>query len=191
MVGVTDTTKHIEELLLKMDSQSKTAGVHGSPFMEAGQSSVAGMDWIDSVTPILLHTKPKSITFKYGLEMFLVEAKEAQEEVTHEVLELLGQYKEVFQEPRGLPPSQDCDHAIELLPGAKLINLRPYRYSFEQKNVIEEIIANILKAQTVTKSVSHVASPVLLHKGVTKLLGLNYKIQYRKGTENIAADALS
>lgn len=31
----------------------------------------------------------------------------------------------------------------------------------------------------------------LQHKGISKLLGLNYKILYRKGIENIVADALS
>lgn len=34
-----------------------------------GCDIILGMDWIDSFTLILLHTKLKSITFKYGLEM--------------------------------------------------------------------------------------------------------------------------
>lgn len=61
-------------------------------------------------------------------------------------------------------PVCDCDHTIELLPGSKPINLRPYRYSFEQKNGIEEIVAKMLKAQTMTNSVSPFASPALLVK---------------------------
>ncbi|XP_019246534.1 PREDICTED: uncharacterized protein LOC109226195 [Nicotiana attenuata] len=181
-----------------------------------GCDIILGMDWIDSVTPILLHTKPKSITFKYGNEMvtllgepserklpnvdaraifkivykgqcnfvtqlFLVEDKGAQNEIPKEISEVLGQYEELFQEPKGLPPARDCDHAIELLPGAKPINLRPYRYSFEQKNVIEEIIADMLKAQTVTKSVSPFASPVLLVK--KKDASWRMCVDYRKLNE--------
>lgn len=40
-----------------------------------------------------------------------------------------------------------------------------------------------LKDQRVTTS--------LQHKGLTKLLGLSYEIRYRKGSENVAVDALS
>lgn len=48
----------------------------------------------------------------------------------------------------------ECDQAIELLPRPKPINLRLYRYSFEQKNAIEEMIAEMRKEQSVTKTLS-------------------------------------
>lgn len=84
--------------------------------------------------------------------------------ITQAVSKLLGQFEGLFQEPKSLPPSRDCDHAIELVPGAEPINLRPYRYLFEQKNAIEEIVAEMLKAQTIARSVSPFSSPVLLVK---------------------------
>lgn len=77
---------------------------------------------------------------------------------------LLEQFEDLFQEPKGLPPKRECDHAIELQAGSQPINLRPYRYSFEQKNAIEEMVAEMLKARTITKSVYLFASPVLLVK---------------------------
>lgn len=37
-------------------------------------------------------------------------------------------------------PSRDCDHQIPLIPNAKPFNFGPYRYSFDQKNVIENMV---------------------------------------------------
>lgn len=93
----------------------------------------------------------------------------------------MSTYLELFQEPKAIPPARPCDHAIELLPGSKPVNLRPYRYSFEQKNVIGEIVADMLKANTVTTSVSPFASPVLLVK--KKESSWRLCVDYRKLNE--------
>lgn len=65
---------------------------------------------------------------------------------------LLSTYIEVFQEPTELPPKRSCDHAINLIPRAQPFNLRPYRYSHDQKNAIESIINDMLEAETVVPS---------------------------------------
>ncbi|XP_019233481.1 PREDICTED: uncharacterized protein LOC109214057 [Nicotiana attenuata] len=164
-----------------------------------GCDIVLGMDWVDTVAPIVLHTKPLSVSFIYKSEiitlrgcpddgkvskvdtkviskllgkgqcnfaaqMFLMNLTENDQVIPQAVSKLLGHLEGLFQEPKSLPPSRDCDHAIKLVPGAEPINLRPYRYSFEQKNAIEEIVAEMLKAQTVARSVSPFASPILLVK---------------------------
>nr|XP_009629427.1 uncharacterized protein LOC104119583 [Nicotiana tomentosiformis] len=165
-----------------------------------GCDMVLGMDWVDTVSPIILHTHSLSITFLHNKEwvtlwscpndgkvsnvetkvisklmnkgqwnfmaqVFLMGcSRDGKEAIPPPVEKLLGRYNELFQEPKELPPSRECDHAIELVPGAKPINLRPYRYSFDQKNAIEEIVAEMFKAQTITKSVSPFASQVLLVK---------------------------
>ncbi|OIT27354.1 putative mitochondrial protein, partial [Nicotiana attenuata] len=154
-----------------------------------GCDIVLGMDWVDTVAPIVLHTKPLSVSFIYKSEiitlrgcpddgkvskvdtkviskllgkgqcnfaaqMFLMNLTENDQVIPQAVSKLLGHLEGLFQEPKSLPPSRDCDHAIKLVPGAEPINLRPYRYSFEQKNAIEEIVAEMLKAQTVARSKS-------------------------------------
>ena len=40
--------------------------------------------------------------------------------------ELFNRYKEIFQEPKGLPPIKAHDHIIPMKEGAQAINLRPY-----------------------------------------------------------------
>lgn len=68
----------------------------------------------------------------------------------------------LFQEPKTLPPSRACDHEIPLLPDAKPVNIGPYRYSHEQKNVIEAMVQDMLTNGIITPSTSPFASPVLL-----------------------------
>lgn len=63
-----------------------------------------------------------------------------------------------------MPPSRDCDHTIELIPGAKAVNQRSYRYSYEQKNVIENLVQEMLQASTVVPNSSPFASPLILVK---------------------------
>lgn len=55
-----------------------------------------------------------------------------------EVEELLSRFHLVFEEPQGLPPHRPWDHKIPLIPGAKPVNIRPYRYTPEQKSEIEQ-----------------------------------------------------
>ncbi|XP_019266102.1 PREDICTED: uncharacterized protein LOC109243601 [Nicotiana attenuata] len=167
-----------------------------------GCDMVLGMDWLNTIAPILLHTRPLSITFIKGDKrltllgdqesqaLSIADSKTidrslltgqcsclgqlfelSQEDLAHnketiheEVQYLLTKNKDIFYEPRGLPRHRSCDHQIELLPGAKPVNLRPYRYSFEQKNTIEKIVAEMLDAQTVSPGISPFASPVILVK---------------------------
>lgn len=64
----------------------------------------------------------------------------------------------------GLPPSRQCDHTIPLNPRTKPVNLRPYRLPHHKKNVMEELIEQLLKAQTIRASVSPYYSPAILVK---------------------------
>ena len=59
-------------------------------------------------------------------------------EVVPEIQQLLLQYSQLFQEPSSLPPERYCDHHIELVPGAQLVNTRAYRYAPTQKTKIEK-----------------------------------------------------
>ena len=73
-------------------------------------------------------------------------------------------FEDVFQEPKGLPPHREFDHAISLLPNSVPVNSRPYRYSPLQKDEIERQVAEMIQAGIVKPSMSPYASPVLLVK---------------------------
>ena len=85
-------------------------------------------------------------------------------EVPEPIQRLLQQYKDIFNDPKGLPPTRAYDHAIPLQPDAVPINCRPYKYSPQHKTEIEKQVKELLEAGLITHSNSPFASPVLLVK---------------------------
>ena len=71
-----------------------------------------------------------------------------------ELQELIQQYDKLFSAPTELPPSRACDHRIPLVEGAKVVNQRPYRVPHHQKEALEKIIAELLKAGLIRPSTS-------------------------------------
>jgi len=54
------------------------------------------------------------------------------------VQDVLLKYSAVFQDTDGLPPTQNWDHTIPLIPGAQPVTTRAYRFPPDQKNEIEK-----------------------------------------------------
>ncbi|XP_019253895.1 PREDICTED: uncharacterized protein LOC109232588 [Nicotiana attenuata] len=80
-----------------------------------------------------------------------------------EIQVLLEGDREVFEEPKQLPPSRGVfDHHIPLVEGSIPVNSRPYRYSPIQKDVIEQITQEMLNQGIIQYSSSPYASPVVL-----------------------------
>ncbi|KAL8100580.1 hypothetical protein AgCh_032728 [Apium graveolens] len=76
---------------------------------------------------------------------------------------LKKQYADIFMEPDKLPPPRQMfDHRIPLQEGTNPINIRPYRYPLKQRDVIEQIIEEMLSRGIIQNSTSPFASPVVL-----------------------------
>ncbi|KAJ4801510.1 polyprotein [Rhynchospora pubera] len=97
-------------------------------------------------------------------QLFRVEEDKEEKMLPIEWQNIVEEYHDVFKEPKGLPPKRTTDHKITLLPDAKPINLRPYRFSYFQKLEIEKIVEELLKNSLIQESSSPYASPVLLVK---------------------------
>lgn len=85
--------------------------------------------------------------------------------IASELLALLDKYKTLFEEPTTLPPSWALfDHKIPLLSGAQPVNIRPYRYPLKQKDVLENVVQEMLNIIQDSSSpfASPFASPVVL-----------------------------
>ncbi|XP_074327433.1 uncharacterized protein LOC141665350 [Apium graveolens] len=80
-----------------------------------------------------------------------------------ELTELKSKFEEVFKEPTELPPSRGImDHQNPLIDGASPVNIRPYRYPLKQKDVIEQLVQEMLDRGIIQDSTSPFASPVVL-----------------------------
>jgi hypothetical protein len=63
--------------------------------------------------------------------------------------EILQEFSEVFEQPKELPPSRECDHSIPLQPGTQPANIRPYRLPYYQKDAMEVIVEQLLQSASV------------------------------------------
>lgn len=102
-----------------------------------------------------------------ALELFPLGADKVVVHCPTEIQQLVEQFAELFEEPKGLPPPRNSTHSIPLIAGAQPFRLRPYRYNPAQKDEIEKQVAKILQNGMIQESVSPFASPVLLVKKKT------------------------
>ncbi|CAJ2638126.1 unnamed protein product [Trifolium pratense] len=79
------------------------------------------------------------------------------------IAELLVEYVDIFEEPSQLPPLRaGFDHQIPLKDGVAPFNLRPYRYSRIQKDIIDNLVKDMIDQGIVQHSTSPFASPTIL-----------------------------
>jgi hypothetical protein len=81
-----------------------------------------------------------------------------------EIAIVLDEFALVFEAPSQLPPQRSFDHVIPLVPGAKPVHIRPYRYPPSLKDEIEKQVAEMLSKGIIQPSSSGFSSPILLVK---------------------------
>ena len=84
--------------------------------------------------------------------------------VEESVPEVLNKFSDVFDWPEKLPPRREIEHHIHLKKGTDLINVKPHRYAWQQKEEMEKLVEEMLTSAVIRPSNSPYSSPVLLVK---------------------------
>lgn len=98
------------------------------------------------------------------LQLYSLSIKGPHININPQLQPILASYKDVFEEPKGLPPPRSHDHKIPLVQGSGRVCVRPYRYPHFQKGEIEQIVSDMLATGIIRPSSSPYSSPVLLVK---------------------------
>jgi hypothetical protein len=76
---------------------------------------------------------------------------------------IIDKHYKLFEDiPRGLPPTQNHDHAIHLIPRSVPPNITPYKYPYAQKSEIEHIVEEMLEVGIIRPSQSSYSAPVVM-----------------------------
>ncbi|XP_030479163.2 uncharacterized protein LOC115696402 [Cannabis sativa] len=81
-----------------------------------------------------------------------------------EAHDILTEFQDIFSEPKSLPPYRSSGHRIFLQPHSQPVNVRPYRYPYFQKDIIERLVREMEDCGFVRPSTSPFSSPVLFVK---------------------------
>nr|GEV07607.1 RNA-directed DNA polymerase, eukaryota [Tanacetum cinerariifolium] len=73
------------------------------------------------------------------------------------------EFKDVFAIPYALPPQRSFDHKILLKDESTMVNIRPYRYPPNQKDLIEAMVNELMETGVVRPSHIPYSSPIVLN----------------------------
>lgn len=76
-----------------------------------------------------------------------------------QIQQILSEFSHIFEPPTTLPPPRTHDHHIPLTPNTPPVNVRPYRYPYYQKQIMTELISDMLKQGLIKSSNSPYSSP--------------------------------
>jgi hypothetical protein len=137
-----------------------------------GYDVVLGTRWLAALGPITWDFSNHAVSFALQGRAFCWQGLAAYRQVTVSTTtatstlldELLGDFDDIFSEPRGLPPPRSQDHSITLVPRVPPVVVRPYCYPALHKDELERQCIAMLDQGLIRRSSSTFSSPVLLVK---------------------------
>ena len=136
-----------------------------------GLDVILGMDWlsmyggnIDCASKSIFLTTPEGKRIKYVSRHAPRRSQvNTVTGVVQEEVPLVKDYPDVFpEELTGMPPDQDIEFLIELLPGTGPISKRPYQMPANDLEEIKKQIKELLEKGYIRRSSSPWGAPVLL-----------------------------
>jgi hypothetical protein len=131
---------------------------------------VLGVQWLESLGPILWDFGKRTITFiRNGHRVLWIAAATSPRALLHAVspdlmAELLHEFEPLFAEPTGLPPQRSRCHRIRPFLDTAPVPVRPYRYAHAQKTELERQCNDMLRQGIIKHSSSAFSTSVVLIK---------------------------
>ena len=158
-LGVTEVDW--KNLVMSFVHNNKKVVIIGDPSLTKTQVSLKCLtkSWTESDLGYLVECR--------ALEARITEPDPRTEEgiitIPEKVQAVLRQYGDVFEWPEELPPERAIEHHIHLKRGTNQINVRPYRYAFQQEEM-EKLVDEMISSGIIRPNTSPYSSPVLLVK---------------------------
>jgi len=144
---------------------------------------ILGMDWL-SANHILINYREKKLLFSNseepellsshgvmkeiqdGAQCYMIFARmEVEKEERITVIHVVREFEDVFpEEVPSLPPRREVEFSIDLVPGAGLVSIAPYRMTLAELVELKKQIEDLLEKQFIRPSASPWGAPVLLVK---------------------------
>ncbi|XP_076944632.1 uncharacterized protein LOC143615379 [Bidens hawaiensis] len=140
---------------LSFTFNGSTTTLRGAPLSQSvtpgSLTSMLCHDWVASMHALIMDSSPSATPY-------LPPTSDPQ------LTQLLQFFPILFETPHSLPPSRPHDHQIPLLTDTKPVNVRPYRYPHFQKQIVSQLISEMLRDGVIRPRQSPFSSPVLLVK---------------------------
>ncbi|KAD7478366.1 hypothetical protein E3N88_01502 [Mikania micrantha] len=159
-----DISWNFKNLTMKFTVANKCIELKGTNVNTVTMCSMEKVNSIVSTPNQLIHCQLFSLKLVNNDECFQHQPKAEGIHNSKELQRLLDEFQDIFEVPKGLPPSRDCDHKIKLKDDSIQLNLKPYRYPAAQKNIIEQMTQELLDSGFIRNSTSSFAAPVVLVK---------------------------
>ncbi|GJV02666.1 putative mitochondrial protein [Tanacetum coccineum] len=134
-----------------------------------GCEMVLGIQWLSTLGIIEWNFKEPVMKFVYeGKKMCLMGTRKSElqwmsgKKLHKKSLPSMSCFEDVFAIPYALPPQRSFDHKIPLKDESTVVNIRPYRYLPNQKNVIEAMVNELMETGVVRQSHNPYSSPIVL-----------------------------
>ncbi|KAA0039461.1 Ty3/gypsy retrotransposon protein [Cucumis melo var. makuwa] len=155
------TTVDWKNLSLSFVAEGKEVNIKGDPSLTRARISLKYMmkNWEEKDSKFLIECRSLQVGAVEGDECCLLNT-----EGKGLTSSIIKQFQDVFEWPKKLPPRREIEHHIHMKEGTNLINVRPYRYGFHQKEEMEKLIQEMLNSGVIRPSIDPYSSPMLLVK---------------------------
>ncbi|KAA0049931.1 Ty3/gypsy retrotransposon protein [Cucumis melo var. makuwa] len=130
-----------KNLTLTFSSEGKQISIKGDPSLTKSRISLKSMikTWVEQDEGFLIECR--AVQVHKENERINTAVTTIEDEPLQNVLK---QFEDVFDWLEKLPPRRGIEHQIHLKEGTNPINVRPYRYGFQQKAEMERLVEEML-----------------------------------------------